>query len=126
MRAYSQMSKSLKPIIEAIQPLTERKTAPDRASQPSVLRNSYVKPLSTIQNMVAHASVSGFKPNVELHSHADTCVVNDLVYDNCLVIHNHNRPVNVYSFDPKDGHRSTKTVDAAVGYQNPQSGKKLS
>ena len=43
--------------------------------------------------------------------------------DNCLVIHDHNRPVNVYSYDSKDGHKSAKTVDGTVGYQDPQSGQ---
>ena len=70
---------------------------------------------------MAHASVARNKPKIELDSHADTCVVGD----NCLVIHDHNRPVNVYSYDPKDGHRSAKTVDATVGYQDPQSGQKF-
>ena len=65
--------------------------------------------------MGACASVANSKPKVELDSHADTCVVGD----NCLVIHDHNKPVNVYSYDPKDGHRSAKKVDAAVGYQDP-------
>ena len=91
-------------------------------SQPSVLRISHVKPLSTVQVTVAHASVASSKPKVELDSHADTCVVGD----NSLVIHNHNKlvnvySVNVYSYDLKDGHRSSKTVDATVGYQDPQS-----
>ena len=48
---------------------------------------------------------------LELDSHADKCVVSD----NCLVIHDHNRPVDVYSYGPKYGHRSFKTVDAALG-----------
>ena len=86
-----------------------------------MLRDSYVQPLTTVQVMVAHASVASSKPKVELDSHADMCVVGD----NCFVIHNPNRPVNVYSYDPKDGHRSTKTVDAAVGYQDVQSGQKF-
>ena len=67
--------------------------------------------------MMAHASVASSKPKLELDAHADTFVVGD----NCLVIHNHNRPVNVYSYDPKDGHKSTKKVNATVGYQDPQS-----
>ena len=71
--------------------------------------------------MVDHASVASSKPKVELDSHADTCVVGD----NCLIIHDLNRPVNVYSYDPKDGHSSAKTVDAAVGHQEPQSGQKF-
>ena len=50
-----------------------------------------------------------------------TCVVGD----NYLVIHDHNRPINVYSYDLNDGHRSAKTVDAAVGYQDPQNGQKF-
>ena len=58
---------------------------------------------------------------VELDSHADTCVVGD----NCLVFHDHNRPVNVYSYDPKDDHRGAKTVDASVGYQDKQSDQKF-
>ena len=67
--------------------------------------------------MVAHTSVASSKPKVELDSYVDTCVV----CDNCKVIHDHNRPVNVYNYDPKDSHRITKTVDARVGYQDPQS-----
>ena len=59
---------------------------------------------------MAHASVASSKPNVELDSHADMCVVGD----NCLVILDHNRPFNIYSYDQKDGHRTAKTVDATV------------
>ena len=68
--------------------------------------------------MVAHASVASSKHKVEIDSHADTC----LVGNNCLVVYNFNRQVNIYSYDPKDGHRGTKTVDATVGYKDPQSG----
>ena len=42
-----------------------------------------------------------------------------------MVIHNHNRPVNVYSCDPKDSHKSAKAVDITVGYQDPQSGQRF-
>ena len=70
---------------------------------------------------MAHSSVASNEPKVELDSHADTCVVGD----NILVIHDHDRPVKVYSYHPKNGHRSPKTVDAAVEYQNPQSGQKF-
>ena len=79
-------------------------------SQPRELRNSYVKPLSTAAVMVAHASVESSKPKVELDSHAGTFEVGA----NCLVIHDHNRPVNVYSYDPKDGHRSAKMMTCTV------------
>ena len=68
--------------------------------------------------MVAHTSVASSKPEVELDSHADMCVVGD----NCLIIDDHNRPVNVCSYSPQDSHKDAKTVDATVGYQDPQSG----
>ena len=90
-------------------------------SQPSELRDIHLKPLSTMQVMVAHVSVASSKSKVELDSHADTCVVGD----NCFIIHDHNRPVNVYSYDPKDGHKSAKTVDATVGYWDPHSGQRF-
>ena len=48
-----------------------------------------------------------------------------VVGNNSLVIHDHNRPVYVYSYDTKDGHRSAKTVDATLGYQDPWSGQKF-
>ena len=66
--------------------------------------------------MVAHASVASSKHKVELDSNADKCVVGD----NSLFIHDRNRPVNVYSYNPKDGLMSAKTVNAAVGYQKTQ------
>ena len=71
--------------------------------------------------MVDHASVVSGKPKVELYSYADTCVVGD----KWLVIHDHHRLVNVYNNDTKDGHRSFKTVDATVSYQDTQSGQKF-
>ena len=56
--------------------------------------------------MVAHAFNASSNSEIELDSHADMHVVGD----NCLVVLDHNRPVNVYSYDSKDGHRSAKTV----------------
>ena len=69
--------------------------------------------------MVAHASVASSEPKVELDSHADMCVVGD----NYLVIHGHIRPVNVYSYNMKDGHRRAKMVDATLGYQDAWNGQ---
>ena len=65
--------------------------------------------------MVVHASVASSKPKLELDSHADKCFVGD----NCLVIHDNNRLVNVYGYDPKDGHRSAKANGVTVGNQVP-------
>ena len=64
---------------------------------------------------MAHASVVSSKPKEELVSYAETCVIGDI----CLVIHDHNRPINVYSYDPKGDYRSAKTIAAAVWYQHP-------
>ena len=88
-------------------------------SQPSVLRNNNIQPLSTIHVTVAHALVASSKHKVDLDSCADTCVVGD----NCWVFHDQNRPVNVHSYSPS--HRSVKTVYAAVRYQDLQSRQKL-
>ena len=102
-----------------IQPLTEKELASDsswlglskQGSKPSELIN-FIKPLVTIQVMVAHSSVTSSKPKVELDSHTYRCVVGD----SCLVIHYHNRPVNINIYYPKYGHGSAKKVDVAIGY----------
>ena len=59
---------------------------------------------------MAHSSVASSKPKVEIDSHADTFVVGD----NCLIIYDYNRLVNVYSYDPKDCNRSARTIGAAI------------
>ena len=86
-----------------------------------MLTESYVKSVSTICVMVAHASVAISKPKVELDSHKDMCAVDD----NFLVNYDHNRSVDVYSYNPKDSHRSAKIVDVTVGCQDPKSGQKF-
>ena len=52
---------------------------------------------------------------VELDSHTDTCVVGR----NCLVVHYHCRPINIYGFDPADESKTTRIVDAAIKYISP-------
>ena len=96
---------------------------PDRAmqtfcSQLSELRDDFIKPLTIVHVMVAHASVASSKSKVELELHTDTC----LVGNNCLVLHDNN---NNYSYDSSNVYRNVQTVDAAVGYQDQQSGKKV-
>ena len=71
--------------------------------------------------MVAHASDARSNPKVQLDLHREKYIVGD----NCLVIHDQNRPVNVYSYDTKDHHRSAQTVDPAVDYQYSQSGQRF-
>ena len=54
----------------------------------------------------------------ELDSHADTCVVGK----HALVVHEHNRMVNVFSYDPKSKGKPAKIVDALVKYVDPFTG----
>ena len=87
-------------------------------SQSNELMDSFTMPLTTIYIMMAHASVASSKPKWELDLHTITWAIGD----NCFVIHDHNQTLNVYSYNPKDGHRSAKIVDAILGYQDPRSG----
>ena len=48
-----------------------------------------------------------------------------IVGDNSLVIHDHNRQVNIYSYNQNNGHWNAKTVDVTVGYQDPQCEQKF-
>ena len=43
---------------------------------------------------------------IEFNSHADATVEDD----NCIIINDHNRQVNVYGYDTIDGHKAAKTV----------------
>ena len=49
----------------------------NRDSQPSDLEVRFIKSMTTIKIMAAHASVASNKPKAESDSHADTCVVGD-------------------------------------------------
>ena len=40
----------------------------------------------------AHKSIAVVKTKMEMDLHEDTCVVGD----HCIIIHDHNRPVNVF------------------------------
>ena len=54
---------------------------------------SFTKPLTTVQVIVAQSLVTSSKPKVEWESYTDICVVGD----DCLDIHDYNRPIDVYS-----------------------------
>ena len=43
--------------------------------------------------------------------------------DNCLVVHDHNKPVNVYGYDPKADSKHVCIVNAAVTYTEPETGQ---
>ncbi len=76
---------------------------------------STVCPIVTVKsldNLVNH------KIQVELNSYADTSVVGS----NVLVVHDHECNVDIYGCDSKSRHRNITTADAAVAYDNPQTG----
>ena len=50
------------------------------------------------------------KTKMELDSHVDTCVLDD----HCLLVHDHNRPVNVFGYDPKVVSKHAHIVDATI------------
>ena len=72
-------------------------------------------PIVTVKSV---NSSSKDKLRVELDSHADTTVVGS----NVLIVHDHERFVDVYGYDNKSRHKNITTVDAAVAYDDPQTG----
>ena len=56
---------------------------------------------------------------MELDSHANTCVVGD----HGVIIHDHNRIVNVYRYDTKAGSKCFYIVNAIVAYTEPETGQ---
>ena len=47
----------------------------------------------------AQKSITVTETKIEFYSHADTCVIDV----KCLVVHDNNKSVNVFGFDPKAG-----------------------
>ena len=54
--------------------------------------------VQTVQ-LCAHNCLTVVKNKVEFDSYADRCVLGD----QCLAGHNHNRPMNVFGYNPKAG-----------------------
>ena len=63
------------------------------------------------------ASSTSSKCKAEIDSHSITITVDST----CLITHNHDRPVNTCSSEPKDVNKCAKMVDA-VSYDNPITG----
>ena len=74
-------------------------------------------------HLSAHTSIAVVETKIELDTHAGTCVVGE----HCLIVHDHNRPVNVYGYvygyNPKAGSKDACIVDAAVAYAVPETGQ---
>ena len=77
---------------------------------------SNICPIVTVKSLDSSLNTN---IKVELDSHADTSVVGS----NVLVVHDHERYVDVYGYDSKSRHKNITTVDAAVAYDNPQTGE---
>ena len=72
-----------------------------------------------IVHLSTHTSLAVVETKIELNSHADTCVVGD----HCLILHDHNRPLNVYGYDPTAELKHACIVDAPVAYTKPETGQ---
>ena len=79
-----------------------------------------------ISVQTVHFSAPNSLPVVEtkikLDSHADICVVGD----HCLVVGDHNRPVNVFRYNPKVGSKHAYIINATVAYTKHETGHVVS
>ena len=69
-------------------------------------------------HLSAHNNLAGVKTKIDFDSHADICVIGG----HCLVVHDNNRPVNVFGSDHKAGSKHTCIVNATVAYTKPETG----
>ena len=78
---------------------------------------SYVS-VQTVQ-LSAQKCLAVVKTKTALNSHTDACVVGD----QCQVVHDHNRPVNVSRYYPKAGLKHAHIVKAAIAYDQHKRGQ---
>ena len=71
----------------------------------------------SLRQIASSQRFSGFR--AEFDSHADTCVVGK----HCWVIHDWQRPVDVYGWNAKDKKRVCRIVSAVIGYERPDNGQ---
>ncbi len=62
-----------------------------------------------------------YETNLELDSHADTCVLGH----GALIILDYNRPVSVVGYDESLGSKTHQTVSVVVAYNDPQTRRTL-
>ena len=65
-----------------------------------------------------HNILAVVNTKIDLDSLEDICVISD----HCLVVHDHNRPVNVFGYDQKAGLKHACIVNATVAYTKPKTG----
>eukprot|EP00934_Nitzschia_sp_Nitz4_P001810 Nitzschia sp. Nitz4//scaffold191_size41780//52//5493//NITZ4_007461-RA/size41780-processed-gene-0.69-mRNA-1//1//CDS//3329540163//1810//frame0 len=88
-------------------------------SNPALTRQK-VRNVSAIRTVnLSHIHTSKEESCTELDTHADSCIVGR----NALVVADHGRPVSVTSYDSKAGQKTYRTVDAAIGYDDPTTGE---
>ena len=61
-------------------------------------------------------SIAMVKTKIKLDSHIERCVVGN----QCLILNDHNRPVNIFRYYPKAGSKHACIVDAAIVYDEPE------
>ena len=66
-----------------------------------------------------HNILTVAETKILLNLHVDACVEGD----QCLVVHDQSRPVNIFGYDPKEGSKHACTVDTTVAYTEPETGQ---
>eukprot|EP00934_Nitzschia_sp_Nitz4_P008127 Nitzschia sp. Nitz4//scaffold260_size33533//228//6137//NITZ4_007876-RA/size33533-snap-gene-0.41-mRNA-1//-1//CDS//3329544674//8117//frame0 len=84
------------------------------------LNRQNVRNVSAIRTInLSHVNISKKESCTELDTHADTCIVGA----NVMIVADHGRPVTVTSYDSKAGPKTYRTVDAAIAYDDPNTGE---
>ena len=74
-----------------------------------------IAPIFTVRIQAVTSFQGDDESRMEIDNHTDASVVGK----NCLVIHDHECPVQVTGYDLKDGSKQFRTVDATVAYDHP-------
>ena len=80
---------------------------------------SVICPGVQTDQLSAQNSLAVVETIIELDSYADTCVVGD----QCLVAHDHNRPVNVFGYNSTVRSKHSCIVDATIVYTEHETGQ---
>ena len=59
------------------------------------------------------------RTEIHFNSHADTCSIDN----HFVVVHDHNRPMNVFVYNSKRGSKSVCIVDVAIAYAELETGQ---
>ena len=79
-----------------------------------------ISTLSPLRSFRIGSLDTGLGRRAELDSHADTCAVSE---ETALPIHDYDTPVRVHGCMRDIGHRTARTVNAVMAYDDPKDGK---